>query len=688
VIDDNNPLLSLRDGIEAIGQPVFVVARDGQGTWRYELANEELCATPGFEAARIIGSSPRELLGESDGATIEAQYGQCLESGDRHTFELSLPVGGVQRWWRVVTKPLGAPSPDGRPRLIGTATDITTSKLDSDRLAQQNTLLRIQQETSPDGVVLIDNDRMIRSWNERYTSMWGIPEAVARNGTLDAARAYVLPQLADPEGFLDRLDHFYENPHVHEAGTEVELRDGRVFERYSSGLPDGRGGYWGRIWFYRDVSARRQAETAVRDSEARLRDVAEQVPGALFQWRARRDGVTALDYISPYSSELCGLEPAELLADWSQLPIHPEDQDRYLQSVEAAVRRRSSWEFDGRILKPDGELRWIRCRSKLTQQTGEQLVYTGIILDVTAEQRAQRALAASERRFRQLVEGSIQGIVVCRPDDARLLFVNAAAERIFDLENRGSPESSQGSLQDLLSTKACKALIRGWSRRESDDGNNRSAQICARTASGRTIWLDTVASLIEWSGARAVQITLIDVTDRHDLEQDLRRLASTDSLTGLLNRRQFTIAAQEAIDACRLRDAGYVLLMIDADHFKAINDSHGHAVGDRVLRRLATVLSDSVRDLDVVGRMGGEEFAALLPRTCLEDAHRVAERIRVCCSRAHLDDQAAGGVAFAVSVGVAADAEGALDLEELMIRADRALYRAKESGRNQVMVAG
>jgi diguanylate cyclase (GGDEF)-like protein len=159
----------------------------------------------------------------------------------------------------------------------------------------------------------------------------------------------------------------------------------------------------------------------------------------------------------------------------------------------------------------------------------------------------------------------------------------------------------------------------------------------------------------------------------------------TDEHTRLPNRRAFFTHAEESLARARRGGEPLSLLALDIDHFKRINDTHGHEVGDRVLQRVAHGARSALRAADVVGRTGGEEFLALLPRTGPADAAEVAERLRRAVERLAVADLAAG-LAVTVSVGVASLASGE-SIEDLVRRADAALYRAKQSGRNRVEVA-
>jgi diguanylate cyclase (GGDEF)-like protein len=165
--------------------------------------------------------------------------------------------------------------------------------------------------------------------------------------------------------------------------------------------------------------------------------------------------------------------------------------------------------------------------------------------------------------------------------------------------------------------------------------------------------------------------------------EELRKLAATDPLTNLMNRRAFLDAAADAMNYYKRYRRGLSALMIDIDHFKKINDTYGHAAGDEVIKRVAGLIGECIRSTDKVARLGGEEFVVLLREADLDASNFLAERIR-----AAVEDGAAiyrnGAITATVSVGMTMVAASDRDVQDLIERADQALYLAKNNGRNCV----
>ena len=193
----------------------------------------------------------------------------------------------------------------------------------------------------------------------------------------------------------------------------------------------------------------------------------------------------------------------------------------------------------------------------------------------------------------------------------------------------------------------------------------------------------TVTPMHENGQIMGVEVVFQDISSRKRMEQDLVRLATTDPLTGVANRRRFL--EQMEMELARVRRFGTLaaFLMVDVDHFKKINDTYGHAIGDAVLQHLAGLSVAQLRRIDLFGRLGGEEFGIMLPGTDGTGALQVAEDLR--CNVAGSPFQTNKGmIPISVSIGVTAFDRGDEVPDHILARSDAALYRAKEGGRNRV----
>ncbi|HEY0833193.1 MAG TPA: diguanylate cyclase [Azospirillum sp.] len=177
-----------------------------------------------------------------------------------------------------------------------------------------------------------------------------------------------------------------------------------------------------------------------------------------------------------------------------------------------------------------------------------------------------------------------------------------------------------------------------------------------------------------------------EIARRQQLEEDLRRLATIDVLTNIPNRRHFMETAETESRRFHRYGRPLSLILFDIDHFKQVNDTHGHAAGDQVLSRLSDLCVTALREHDVIGRLGGEEFAVLLPDTDGAAAAAVAERLREAVESAS-PDWSNGELAVTISIGVTVWVSDDVTVESVLHRADVALYEAKRRGRNQVTVA-
>ncbi|MGV3719344.1 MAG: diguanylate cyclase [Actinomycetota bacterium] len=298
--------------------------------------------------------------------------------------------------------------------------------------------------------------------------------------------------------------------------------------------------------------------------------------------------------------------------------------------------------------------------------------------EVSVRQETEKHLRTLESRYRVLAEHGPFPIVITRLGDGAIRYVNPMAARVFELTREQAVGLSITAF--YLHVADRHAFV---SALESE-GFLRNHELELRSASGHVFWAALSATIIHFEGEPAAFVALMDISERKALETQLEKLATTDDLTGLRNRRSFNLVGEEQLKRARVERQPVSLLLLDIDRFKLINDTHGHDVGDFALRQLASVLGTVTRDGDLTARVGGEEFAILLPNTSLGQALALAERL--CQQVGSQDIEGVTRFQLTVSVGVAGLDDDIANVTELLRRADTALYLAKERGRNRVEV--
>lgn len=200
-------------------------------------------------------------------------------------------------------------------------------------------------------------------------------------------------------------------------------------------------------------------------------------------------------------------------------------------------------------------------------------------------------------------------------------------------------------------------------------------------------WFLARVTRLRAAGSTGAEVVAVishqDITERKLIEFELKWLAETDELTGLKNRRKFLAGVQKALDRLKTGGSPTSMLIIDLDHFKAINDTHGHAVGDEALCHAAEQFKKELRRGDLLARIGGEEFAAILPNTDEWGAIMVAERVRARLAATPFESRA-GPMNLTASIGVTSLQGTDRSADTALSRADNALYRAKNEGRDRV----
>jgi diguanylate cyclase (GGDEF)-like protein/PAS domain S-box-containing protein len=314
------------------------------------------------------------------------------------------------------------------------------------------------------------------------------------------------------------------------------------------------------------------------------------------------------------------------------------------------------------------------------------------MFDTTAWRAAERDLQAAlarETELRKRTQTFVQRLIDVIPDpfyvksaEGRFIIVNEAYARA----QRASPEELVGVDSYILEPEEAADEIRREDRAVIAGGQVEKEQRSVVPSSGAERFHQVVKRRsIHVDGSPVMVGAHFDVTRWKVAERELERAAYQDPLTGLANRRYFLAEAERAGSRAERHGQALSLMLFDLDHFKRVNDEHGHQAGDDVLCRVAERARKSLRNEDMPARWGGEEFVVLLPMTALPQAMLVANRLRAAIAATPLPT-CGGPLPVTCSCGVA-QRRPAEPIAELMARADAALYQAKDSGRNACVAA-
>ena len=294
---------------------------------------------------------------------------------------------------------------------------------------------------------------------------------------------------------------------------------------------------------------------------------------------------------------------------------------------------------------------------------------------VAQNEKLQQTLRESESQLRHLIESAPMPLLIVRAGDQQILYANERALQQFQL----NVDSVQGrSLADFHVDAQIRAeLPEALSRH----GSVRDYEVRLRDMNGKQFWLLLSAQPIRYAGVVGLLVALADIDDRKRMQEDMRRKAMHDQLTGLPNRAMFMESLDRAVRKARRRSGRLSVLFVDLDHFKEVNDSMGHAAGDKLLQAVAERLASAVRQSDLVARLAGDEFVLLIDdHKGPEEVMIVAQKVVGFLQRPVLLEWRE--VAISGSIGIASYPEDGDDVETLVKNADAAMYQAKERGRN------
>lgn len=472
--------------------------------------------------------------------------------------------------------------------------------------------------------------------------------------------------------------------HVRQRYYEIATQGGTLhWERYNESLErhfdvrvfSPRSGQFA-VMFY-DITERKRDEETLRLMSLYLDNASDSIFALDLEGK--------LVYANRQAWESRGYTREELMG-MDLHSLNTPESAAQIESRMAAILERGKAIYEVAHRCKDGSSLPLEFSACVIEVDGRKLILSSV-RDLTTRKEAERSLAKSETRLRQALRASRLDWFEVKIQTGE---VSAGSEypRLLGYEPLELASNFDNWLENVHPDD--RAAVETAYRRSVESGEIGVMQYRRKKKDGTWLWIESTGQVTEWDAdGKPLLMSGIhmDISDRKQVEHELIKLATTDFLTGLSNRRGFISQLDEELSRIqRSVERTAALLMLDLDNFKRINDSHGHSTGDELLKHFASVVGDELRRIDVAGRLGGEEFGILLPGAGLNDARAFADRLR----RRIADSPLVVGdkrIAFTVSIGVAELEPDDKGPDHALARVDRALYLAKELGRNRVEVA-
>ncbi|TIV22327.1 MAG: PAS domain S-box protein, partial [Mesorhizobium sp.] len=555
---------------------------------------------------------------------------------------------------------------------------------DRRQIAESEQRFRRAMEDSAIGVAIVGLDGRIVQANPAFADMLGY--------TRSEIEALTFLQITHPDDLQigretmmslkeGKIHSFhFEKRYLHKDGTPVWAQlAGSVIREEGTGRP------LYLVSQIEDIDARKQAEARIAEAETRWNFALTSTGQGVWSLDMRKGGTT----YSETWAKMLGYAAGELDGDpdrWLTM-IHPDDQARVAEADRAHLAGETPFfEAEFRMRHKDGHWVWILDRGKTIERDAEGRVIRAIgsLTDITQRKEAETrlmvsaAMLADEKERLRVTLQSIGDAVICTDAANRITFMNPVAEKLTGVDVGEAFGKVLGHVYWAVDEENGQriALTRpSASERPHCDQNTRA--VLVRRDDTRCSIRQVVSPIMndreEFCG---LVIVFQDFTDARALQRQLAYAAAHDALTGLANRSSFMRTMEELVDQCRLNGGEHQFMFVDLDHFKAVNDTGGHAAGDALLRRVADTLRNVLGPEEIVARLGGDEFAIILKSG---DAARgpIAARSIIDAIRNLNFSWDGRPHSIGASIGLAPIRAGCGEVDEIIARADAACYDAK-----------
>jgi diguanylate cyclase (GGDEF)-like protein/PAS domain S-box-containing protein len=456
----------------------------------------------------------------------------------------------------------------------------------------------------------------------------------------------------------DTVEHHMLNGHkryMHTIRTPVKNKEGTVI------------GVMGIQW---DITDSKQARDELfEESERKYKILAENSLTGIY---IHQDGKYV--FVNEGFARIHGYTQEELIGKDYMLLNHPADRKIVKNRISRILQGENKWKIgENRRVKKDGTTIWCQLIVNVIDYQGQPAIM-GNVIDITERKKAEEALRDEATRRRILVEQSSDGIVVLDQEGK----VHESNRRFAEMLGYTLEEAHDLHVWDWDTQWTRKQLL-DMIRSVGSSGDH--FETSHRRKDGSTFQVEISTNGAICGGEKLVFCVCRDITERKEMERKLSEMATHDALTGLPNRLLLTDRFDIAVAQAKRRTGSMAVMMLDLDHFKYVNDTLGHDVGDKLLKAIGNMLNEIVRKGDTVARMGGDEFVLLFPEiNDLQNTIGIAQKILNDFRKPFTID--CHKILITTSIGIALYPSDGEDFETLITNADKAMYFAKEEGRN------
>ncbi len=432
------------------------------------------------------------------------------------------------------------------------------------------------------------------------------------------------------------------------------------------------------VAIFEDLTAQKVAEQRLRESEKRLRD--SQAYAHVGFWELLSDMQTAVWSEEIY--RIAGIEP-QVPAGPATLKslVHPDDLPHVLKSLRNSFEKQVEHHIEYRFVRPDGSERWVECRARpVSDERGRIQRLSGFLQDISERKAAERALRQSEERFELAMLGASDGLFDWDLQAGKIYFSPRWKQMLGYSDD--ALANNLETWQELIHPSSREKFLALLDAYRKDGRDKFEMEYPMQHRDGHLVDILARAYVLKDEQQRPVRMvgTHVDISARKQAEKEIQHLAFHDSLTDLPNRLLFQETLEQVLASYRRNRQKFALHLLDLDHFKEINDSLGHPVGDELLKAVVDRISGVIRSNDLLARLGGDEFALIQQDVDgAREASVLAAKIIAAVDKPF--ELRGNSMHTSVSIGVTLPQSDDVDTTRLMSFADVAMYKAKDAGR-------